>query len=296
MTTNQPDQAAGLRKMTANPKPAPQPIRVVSVTSGKGGVGKTNIVANLAITLSRQGYRVLVMDADLSLANVDVLLGLAPEYHIGHVLSGERMISEVIVEGPGGMMILPASSGVQELTNLSDAEKLTLLDQMDGLEDQIDILFIDTAAGIGGNVMYFNLAAQERMVVVTPEPTSLTDAYALIKVLFTQHRENYYRILINEARDAAEAKDVFRKLAAVADRFLPGVSLDYLGFIPLDQNVPKSVRLQKPVVEAFPQSPASQSFKTLAKNLLSGQRRGKLEGNIRFFWKRLFAIQDQDRG
>ena len=137
---------------------------------------------------------------------------------------------------------------------------------MDGLEDQIDILFIDTAAGIGGNVMYFQPGPPRSGWSWSPrEPTSLTDAYALIKVLFTQHREKYYRILINEARDAAEAKDVFRKLAAVADRFLTGVSLDYLGFIPLDQNVPRSVRLQRPVVEAFPQSPASQAFRNLAK-------------------------------
>jgi len=289
MTKIQPDQAAGLRAMTDPGDP--NQVRVIAVTSGKGGVGKTNVVTNLAIALGRMGKRVMVMDADLSLANIDILLGLSPEYHLGHVFNGERKLDEVLVEGPAGVKILPASSGWEELSAIDEIQKLTLLDQMDILEDEVDFLFIDTAAGIGNNVLYFNQAAQERVVVVTPEPTALTDAYALIKVL-SQHQERYFRLLINQVRSEREAKDVFRKLVKVADRFLSNVSLDYLGYIPDDQAVQNSVRLQRSTVEAFPESAAAKSFVRLAKEILDRPVRGGLEGNIRFFFKRLFSVQD----
>lgn len=289
MSKSQPDQAAGLRSMTETG--GPNQVRVISVTSGKGGVGKTNVVTNLAIALGRMGKRVMVMDADLSLANIDILLGLAPEYHLGHVFNGERKLEEVLVEGPAGIRILPASSGWEGLSAIDEIQKLTLLDQMDTLEDEVDILLIDTAAGIGNNVLYFNQAAQERVVVVTPEPTALTDAYALIKVL-SQHQERYFRLLINQVKGEAEAKEVFRKLVKVADRFLSEVSLDYLGFIPTDQAVQNSVRRQRSTVEAFPDSAAAKSFVQLARLVLESPVRGGLEGNIRFFFKRLFSVQE----
>jgi len=291
MTRPRADQAAGLRSMKTGAGASRGQIKVISVTSGKGGVGKTNIVANLAISMSRLGRRVLVMDADLSLANLDILLGLNPKYHLGHVFHGERHLDEIIIEGPAGIKILPASSGFQDLTILDSEQKLALLEEVDSLEDQLDVLLIDTSAGIGDNVLYFNLAAQERIVIVTPEPTSITDAYALIKVLFTQHQEKNFRVLINEARSDKEAREVFRKLVTVADRFLGGVSLDYLGLIPYDTSVPSAVRRQEAVVEAYPNSPASRNFVRLAKALLEDESRGGLEGNIRFFWKRLFDYQ-----
>jgi flagellar biosynthesis protein FlhG len=293
MTKDRADQAAGLRKINPGQEETQGEVRVIAVTSGKGGVGKTNIVANLAIALARLGQRVMVMDADLSLANLDILLGLSPEYHLGHVLGGHRKLEEIIVSGPAGIKILPAASGVQELSLLSDWQKMALLEEVDTLADQVDVLFIDTSAGIGANVIYFNLAAQERLVIVTPEPTSITDAYALIKVLFAQHQEKSFRILVNESRSEKEAKEVFVKLANVADRFLAGVSLDYLGHIPHDQNILKAVRRQEAFVEVFPESPASKSIFKIANSLLSEQPSRSLEGNIRFFWKRLFALQSR---
>jgi flagellar biosynthesis protein FlhG len=194
------DQADGLRTLKAQTEPAPSPPerpgkrplpkcpRVISITSGKGGVGKTNVVANLAFAFTRMGRKVLVLDADLGLANIDILLGLTPQYTIEHFLRGEKSLSEIMTKGPGGMSILPASSGVYELVNLNEAEKLFLLNEVDLIADQIDLLLIDTGAGISSNVLYFNTAAQESIVIATPEPTSITDAYALIKVLATRFK------------------------------------------------------------------------------------------------------------
>ena len=291
MTKNQADQTAGLKKVNDREEQGRRPVRVIAVTSGKGGVGKTNIVASLALSMARLGQRVVVMDADLSLANMDILLGLSPEYHLGHVFSGERRLAEVLVNGPGGIKILPASNDNQGLSLLTEGQKATLLEEMDSLEDSLDVLLIDTSAGIGYNVIYFNLAAHDRVVVVTPEPTSITDAYALIKFLFTQHREKNFHILVNETRSEGEGKEVFAKLASVADRFLGGPSLYYLGHIPYDTNIPKAVRRQKAFLEAFPDTPASKGIIRVAEQLLKDETRGGLEGNIRFFWKRLFAFQ-----
>ena len=281
--------------MAGEGKDAARAVRVIAVTSGKGGVGKTNVVTNMAIALARLGKKVLVMDADLSLANIDILLGLTPDYHIGHVLNGQRLVNEILVTGPAGITILPASSGWEDLTALDDMQKLNLLEQMDALDQDFEIVLVDTAAGIGNNVLYFNQAAQERIVVATPEPTSLTDAYALIKVL-SQHREKYFRLLVNMVEDEKEAKDVYRKLVAVTDRFLNDVSLDYLGFVPTDRKIRDSVRLQKAVVEAFPQSAASKQIVKLAQRLSETPPRGGLDGNIRFFFKRLFQVSDSQIG
>ena len=263
------DQAVGLRKKE-NGKMGPavstampallKPVRVMSVSSGKGGVGKSNVVINLSVAFDRLGLRTLIMDADLGLANIDVLLGLTPKYNMSHVLSGQKRLEEVLVDGPGGVKIMPASSGVQELTRLTDEQKLLFLELLDELETDIDVLLIDTGAGISDTVLYFNLAAHERIIVVTPEPTSLTDAYALIKVLYSKHGERHFRILVNLAANESMGKSIFAKLSKVADHFLDGLSLDYLGTIPHDTSVTKSVMQQRPVLEAFPETQASKAF------------------------------------
>ena len=183
----------------------------MAVSSGKGGVGKSNVVINLSVAFDRMGLRTLIMDADLGLANIDVLLGLTPKYNMSHVLSGQKRLEEVLVDGPGRVKIMPASSGVQELTRLTDEQKLLFLELLDGLETDIDVLLIDTGAGISDTVLYFNLAAHERIIVVTPEPTSLTDAYALIKVLYSKHGERNFRILVNPAANESNGKVDFRK-------------------------------------------------------------------------------------
>ncbi len=265
-------------------------IRVFSFSSGKGGVGKTNVVTNLAVAMTRLGARVLVLDADLGLANIDVLLGLAPKYNIKHVLSGQRRLREVLVEGPGGFLILPAGSGVPELVSLSNEQKLLLMDELEELNDLIDVMLIDTAAGISETVLYFNAAAQKRVIIATPEPTSITDAYALIKVLANRHMVRSFSILVNWCRDREEAVKVYRQLVQVADRFLDSISLDLLGFIPKDEKVPQAVLRQRAVIDLYPQAKASKSLEQVAKSLLNEEIEDGADGNIKFFWRNLLQL------
>ena len=252
-------QSEGEKVQIDTPLP---PVRVISVTSGKGGVGKTNVVANLAVAMQQLGKQVLVFDADLGLGNIDVLLGLHPPFTIQHVLTGDKRLHEVLVSGPAGMTILPATLGVMEPTQLSDSQRLSLLSELDALEEEFDAMLIDTGAGISANVMYFNIAAQEKVVIVSSEPTSLTDAYALIKVLYTQYHEKEFKILVNGVGKTEEAEQVYRQLSTVVTRFLGSPSLDYLGWIPFDHYVPRAVRQQQPVMRAFPQAPHSESALT----------------------------------
>ena len=297
------DQAEGLRtlmepsigKRVSPPSPAwaeertsqGKWPRVIAVTSGKGGVGKTNVVANVALALTRLGDKVLVWDADLSLANLDILLGLTPRYTIEHLLSREKSLREILVEGPGGMTILPASSGAQELADLKEEQKLFLLNELESLGENLNVLLIDTGAGISANVLYFTMAAEEVIVVVTPEPTSLTDAYALMKVLSSRHQKRRFAVLVNSARNSPEAKEVFRKISRVVDRFLGDVSLTYAGFIPFDEKLPAAVRQQRPVLEVFPQAASSRSFMEVARGLREKPLRSESHGNLQFFWRYL---------
>ncbi|MFH1035759.1 MAG: MinD/ParA family protein [Pseudomonadota bacterium] len=286
------DQAQSLRRLAAQRrmvKAPPLPLRTLTVSSGKGGVGKTSVAVNLGLALAKLGRKVLLVDADLGLANVDVVLGLNPAYTIGDVLSGHKSINEVLVEGPGGMQILPAASGVSELSNLSSDDKLMLLQELDSFETMADLVIIDTSAGISDTVLYFNLAAQDRLIVVTGEPTSLTDAYALIKVLYTQHQEQRFKLVVNNVKNEAEAKGVYRKLAMAADHFLGGLSIDYLGFIPTDPSVSRAVIQQRALLEAFPGSPAAKSIEQLAKAFLRTPV-DQSGGNIKFFWRRLVEM------
>lgn len=266
-------------------------VKVISVTSGKGGVGKTNVVVNLAFALTKLGKKVLVLDADMGLGNLDVMLGLTPEYNLHHVINGEIGISKAITKGPGGMMILPAGSGVQELSELTSQQKLNLLSELDSLDDLIDIMLIDTAAGISSNVMYFNTAAQDIIVVASPEPTSLTDAYAVMKVLHTKYGECHFKLLVNMVRDSSEGKDVYRRLGVAADRFL-NVSIDYIGYILRDKHVVMSVMEQKPVLDIYPWSQASKCFNELSTRICEWPVKTHVKGNIQFMWRRLMEQTD----
>ena len=259
---DQKNGAAGaLTKPRSNAK-----ARVISITSGKGGVGKTSIVANLGYAFTRMGKKVLILDADLGLGNLDVLLGLAPKYNLSHVIMEEKRIEDILIEGPGKMKILPASSGIQELTNLTRKQKINILTQLDQLIDSVDVLLIDTAAGISSNVMDFNATAQDIVVVVSPEPTSITDAYALVKVLSLKYSEKVCKLLVNRTTRPEEGREVFRQLHLVTDRFLD-INIEYLGCILDDEKVTRGVKSQKIVCELFPDTQASRCFRDLARKI-----------------------------
>lgn len=292
------DQAAGLRKMVEINNNIPAniiaenrlkraPIRVISVTSGKGGVGKTSITVNLAEAFQKLNKKVLILDADLGLANMDIMLGLNPRYTISHVLSGEKSLEDIIITTSSGFKLLPAASGMQELTDLDENQRRFLLNEMDALHEDFDIILIDTSAGISSNVMYFNFAAMERLVVLTNEPTSLTDAYALIKVLTNKYNQKRFKILVNLVRDSNEADRIFRSLSIASDRYLQSPSLDYLGWIPYDKMLPRAIRKQKPLLKTNPNTPASKSIMALAEKILDKEGEDNFEGDIKFFWQRL---------
>jgi flagellar biosynthesis protein FlhG len=287
------DQAATLKDMAregAALSPGLPRVKVVAVTSGKGGVGKTNIAANLAICLSRGGDRVVLMDADLGLGSVDVLLGISPVYTMQNMVEDGVQLSDVMMEGPGGIRILPAGSGALSVSCLSNERKTALLNELTKLEEDADILLLDTGAGISENVLYFCKAAGEVILVTSPEPTAVTDAYAVIKVLHqTENRANI-RVLVNNVRRPKEAQDVFESLRKVSERFL-GVALDYCGMVPADANVPRSVVRQKAFVQAFPATPASRAIEDLALTVVSwdGGERGVV--GMRGFWERVVATR-----
>lgn len=264
---------------------------VFSVTSGKGGVGKTNISVNLACCLARANKRVLLLDADLGLANVDVIMGITPQYNLFHLFHDGVSLENILYQTKYGFKILPAASGISEMLALSPGQKSTLLESMDGLEEEIDYLIVDTGAGINDNVLYFNLAAQQRIVVLTPEPTSLTDAYAMIKVMRQNHQVNHFKILVNMAPDEKSAKEVYTRLYKACDHFLTGVSLDLLGSIPRDPAVRASVIKQKPFCVDAPSSPASVAMMHVARTIQTWNVPTSLDGNIKFFWKRLLFRQ-----
>lgn len=266
--------------------------RVIAITSGKGGVGKTNIATNLAYHLSQMKKKTLVFDADMGLANIDVILGLAPKHNLYHVLRGEKTLADVILDGPGGMRILPATSGIPEMADLSPGEKLALVDELDGLGGDLDFMLIDTAAGIAGNVIYFNVAAREIIVVVSPEPTSITDAYALIKILYSNHGEKRFMLLVNMAKNSNEAREVFLKVSNATSHFL-NLSIDYLGYVLEDTRVTDAVRQQKAFSEIYPDSRAAKCVQSIARKLCRLQPEACESGSLKFFWK---SIVDNKRG
>jgi flagellar biosynthesis protein FlhG len=237
--------------------------KILAVTSGKGGVGKTNIVANLAFSLSELGKKVVILDADFGLANIDVLLGLTPRFHLGHVLFGNKALSEIIVQGPKGIRIIPASSGLQRLSELTSEQKNFLVSSFSRLDSDTDFFLIDTAAGISRNVIHFLLSAQEVIVVSAPEPTAIVDAYAVIKIILAEDHNKPIHLLINSVERAEEAQRIFCQINSVVKRFL-GREVDYLGHVSRDPHILQAVRNQVLVTSKFPNAPASSCFRELA--------------------------------
>ncbi len=262
--------------------------RIIAVSSGKGGVGKTNFVANMALHFAGLNKKVLIMDADLGLSNIDVLLGITPHYNLKHVLNGSKSMKEIIADGPMGIKIIPASSGVRELTRLTDMQRLKLLSELEHFDIPVDVVIIDTGAGISDNVLFFCSSAQETIVVVTPEPTSIADAYALIKVLSRDFGEKCFRILVNTARSEKEAFDTFRKLALVTDRFL-SLSIDYLGYLPFEPSVKDAIIAQKGYIAMYPNSSFARKLAAVANKVLEDPV-GNVKGNIQFFLKQALRV------
>jgi flagellar biosynthesis protein FlhG len=263
--------------------------RTVSITSGKGGVGKTTLVCNLAFELARDGKSVLVLDGDLGMANADIMFGQRARLNIGHVLENRCQLEDILLEVAPGVHLIPGGSGVYELARLQPLQKHLLLDQIGRLNRNFDFMLVDTAPGIDDHVLYLNSAAQEIMVVVTPDPSSLTDAYALIKVLNQRYRENRFSIVANMVRDEQEARMVFQKLSDVASRFLC-VSLDYRGFVPNDLNLRQANRSQQLVVRAQSRCPASLAIRGLSENLKHSDQFAELKGGLQFFWNQLSGV------
>jgi flagellar biosynthesis protein FlhG len=261
-------------------------IQVIAITGGKGGIGKTNISVNLSIALASFGKKVLLLDADLGLANVDVLLGLHIQKNLSHVIKGECPLTEIIADGPLGIKIIPAASGLSQMARLSETQHVGLIHAFSELDYDTDILIVDTAAGISDSVITFIKASQEVILVVCDEPTSLTDAYALMKVLNREHAVDHFRIIANMVNNDKQGRELFAKLIRATDRFLD-VTLDLIGSVPYDDNLKKAVQKQKAVFQAFPGAKSTVAFKTIAHRMLSwpiDQTSGK---HIAFFLEKL---------
>ncbi|MCX8130305.1 MAG: MinD/ParA family protein [Clostridia bacterium] len=250
--------------------------KVITVTSGKGGVGKTNLTINLAIALSEIGYRVVILDADFGLANIDVLFGIIPQHTLVDVIHNRKNILEVLCDGPKNIKFISGGSGVEELVQIEKKQLDRFIENIALLDKLADIILIDTGAGLSDNVMSFVMAADEVLLVTTPEPTSITDAYALIKMVSNRDKEKIIRVVVNRAESQAEANDILSKLSLVAEKFL-SLRLNPLGYILQDEMVIKAVKLQQPFMINFPKSQASRSVRDLSRKL--GEDREKKEDN-----------------
>jgi flagellar biosynthesis protein FlhG len=288
------DQASRLRELLAEQRQPRSRVRVVAVTSGKGGVGKTSVAANLAVLAATMGKRVLVIDSDLGLANIEIVCGLTPRYHLGHLLDGSAALRDVLIRGPRGISVLSANSGEQSLTTLTPAQKLRLLSVFEELEDAFDLVLIDTGAGVGDTVMFFAGAAQEVLLVVSPEPTALTDAYTAVKLLSQRAGVGHFNVVVNQAESDAAGRSIFATLTLVTSRFLQA-RVSYLGHLPTDTHVHLAVMAQQPMVELYPQSPCSLALRDLGDTLLNEPAPPFLDGGLKILWRRLFRETGEQR-
>jgi flagellar biosynthesis protein FlhG len=261
--------------------------QTIAVASGKGGVGKSNVAVNVALELAELGHRVTLLDADMALANADVLLGLTPKYHLGHVLTGQRTLQEVQIKVTEGLRLIPGGSGIAELASLSLDQQARLIAELRAIETDSDFMIIDTAAGIAGNVIGILKAVAEVIIVTTPDPTALVDAYATIKLMHQFSTDTPIRIIVNDVVELGDADRVFKQLRTTTARFL-NRSIDYLGTIPHDSELIEAVREQRPVVQYAPDTPASRALRLIARHL-EINRTGREQGKKASFWSVLSA-------
>ena len=266
--------------------PQRQAVRTIAVTGGKGGVGKTSVAVNLSLCLAEAGHNTLLLDTDLGLANVDVLLGLSPKFTLADVVSGRCSIDETILTGPKGLLVVPAASGKRHMTELSAAEHVGLIRAFSDLERPLDTMVIDTAAGLGDSVLTFSQAAHDVVVVVCNEPASITDAYALIKVLSRERGVSRVNILANMVRSSGEGRELFDKLSRVTEKFLQ-FNLNFIGAIPFDEWMRRAIQRQQAVVQAYPASAASMAFRALAQRIDKWAAPSIPRGDVEFFVERM---------
>lgn len=262
------------------------PAKVIAVTGGKGGVGKTCVSINLGVALAMRGLEVMLLDADLGLANADVMLGLAPRRNLSHVLAGQCALADVVLDGPRGLRLVPAASGLGRMANLTNPEHAGIIHAFSELATGLDVLIVDTAAGLSPSVTTFTRAAHHVLVVVCDEPASITDAYALIKVMSREHGVGRFSVLANQVRTAEHGRELFHKIQRVCDRFLD-VTLDFAGPVPWDEYLKRSVQGQQAVVDAFPSSPSARALKVLASSADKWVVPGEARGHLEFFVERL---------
>lgn len=285
-----PDQADGLRRLVTE-SPA-TPVRTIAVTGGKGGVGKTNVSVNLAVAAAEIGHRVMLLDADLGLANIDVVLGLHPKHDLSDVFDGQCDLNEILLDGPENIKIIPGASGIKSMAELSNIEHTGLIRAFADIGQDVDTFIIDTAAGISDTVISFSRAAHEILVVVCDEPASITDAYALIKLLNRDYGNQRFRILSNMVSGPQEGRELYNKMCRVTDRYLD-VMLSYMGSIPYDVSLKKAVKAQKPVIQAYPRSKAAQAFKGLARKIDGWPQASGASGQVQFFVERLIQYNSE---
>jgi len=264
-------------------------VKTIAVSGGKGGVGKTCIAVNIATEIASHGFSVLLMDADLGMANVDLLLNLKPRVDLYHVVSGECELEEILVEGPAGVSIVPAASGIGCMANLSNFQHIGLIKAFADLSQRFDYLLVDTATGIAPQVINFTKAAQEIVVVVCDEPASITDAYGLIKVLNVEHGVKRFQILANMVADGDQGQELFTRLVTVAAKFL-NVSLGYLGSIPMDSRLREAVQLRQAVTQRFPVCASSIAFQQIARRVMNLPGSNRTSGQVEFFMEQVANI------
>lgn len=263
--------------------------KVITVTSGKGGVGKTNIAVNLGICLSEYGFKVIILDADLGLANIDVVFGIIPKYTLVDVINNQKSILEILTDGPKNVKFISGGSGVEQLTKLNKQQLEKFIENISLLDKLADFIIIDTGAGVSENVISFIMAADEVLLVTTPEPTSITDAYALIKMVSNRDKNKLIKVIVNRAENQNEAENILKKLSLVAERFL-AIKLIPLGFILNDDLVPKAVRMQQPFTIAYPRSNAAKHIKDICKRLVQIKVEQSPGGGMRGFVNRLIQF------
>lgn len=240
--------------------------KIIAVTSGKGGVGKSSIVSNMAYVLSNMGEVTYIFDADLSLGNIDIMFGMVPKFNVKDLIEGKKHITDVVAEGPFGIKIIPATSGVAEFSNLSMEERQILLSSFREIPEY-DFLIVDTSAGLSSNVVYFNAISEDVFIVITPDPASLTDSYAVVKALRSKTGQKTFNIIANLVKDEKEGIEIFKKIVTVADRFLD-VYLNFFGYIPTDNNISLATKKQKLWAEHFPQSSATKALTKICDRLV----------------------------